>query len=84
MTGKDTKALKDLMTWLRREKIAYSTISAGGITLDGVVDLKQVDDAKPTKDEPKPTMYQKFGGALLAQPTVKKGATVPDEAMTDD
>lgn len=77
------KQVRELITWLRKERISYTTLSAGGITLDGVVDMKAVDEAKATPEEPRPTMYQKYGGALLSQPTVKKNDAVPDEAMVE-
>jgi hypothetical protein len=83
MTSKDTKALQSLILWLRKERISYQHLSAGGFTLDGVVDLKAVDEAKATPEEPRPTVYQRYGGDLLKQPTVKKGDAVPDEAMID-
>jgi hypothetical protein len=80
MTIKDLKAL---VLWLRSEQIAYSTLTAGDVTIDGVIDLKQ-DPGKPAAIEAKPTMYQKFGGELLRQPTAKRSEVVPDEAMIDD
>ena len=79
-----TKQLQAFIKWLRAERISYTTLSAGGVTLDGVVDLKAVDESKPTKPEEKQTMYQRFGGALLTQPSAKRSDAVPDEAMSDD
>lgn len=81
MTGKQ---LKEFLLWARSERISFTTISAGGITLDGVIDGKAevpTDDKKP---EPRQTAYQRFGGALYEQPTSKKGATAPEETLQDD
>lgn len=83
MTSKDTKALQSMILWLRAQRISFQHISAGGITLDGVVDMKAVDEAKATPPEEKLTVYQKFGGALLTQPTAKKSEVVPEEAQID-
>lgn len=83
MTSKDTKALQSMILWLRAQRISFQHISAGGITLDGVIDLKQVDDAKATPEEPRPTMYQRFAGKAFEQPHLKKNETIPDEAQID-
>lgn len=77
------KQVQSLVLWLRREKISYTHLSAGGVVLDGVVDGKLAEDAKPVKEEPKPTMYQKFGGDLVRQPLAKPSEVTPDEAVID-
>lgn len=77
------KQLQAFVLWLRKERISYSHLSAGGITLDGVVDLKAVDEAKATPEEPRKSVYQKFGAGLYEQPTVKKSEAVPEEAQID-
>lgn len=78
-----TKQLQSFIKWLRAERISYSHLSAGGITLDGVVDMKAVDEIKAAPETPRPTVYQKFGGDLLRQPTAKKSEVTPDEAVID-
>ena len=78
-----TKQFQALVKWLRSERISYTTLSAGGITLDGVVDLKMVEQ-EPTKLEPdRPSMYERYGADLLRQPSAKPSDLVPDEAMTE-
>jgi len=70
---------------LRKEGIAYTTLTVGDVTLDGVIDTKAdiaaAEQRKPA--EPRPTMYEKFGAELLKQPTAKPSETVPEEALLD-
>lgn len=78
-----TKQFQALVKWLRSERISYTTLSAGGITLDGVVDLKMVEQ-EPTKPEPdRPSMYERYGADLLRQPSSKASDMIPDEALSD-
>lgn len=78
-----TKQLQTLIKWLRAERISFSTISAGGITLDGVVDLKMAE-FEPAKPEPdRPSMYERYGADLLRQPSAKASDMIPDEALSD-
>lgn len=78
------KALRDLILWLRSEGIAYSSLTAGDITLDGVIDTKAGAQApqKPVPD--RPSMYERYGADLLRQPLASKGEQMPDEAIQDD
>lgn len=76
------KQVKELVLWLRREKISYTHLSAGGITLDGVVDMKS-ERAMPEKAPPRETMFERYGAELLKQPQAKPSETVPDEALLD-
>jgi hypothetical protein len=79
-----TKQLQAFILWLRREKIAYSSLSAGGVTLDGVVDMKAIEaPADKTAPGPRETMYERYGAELMKQPAAKPTETVPDEAMID-
>ena len=77
------KQVQSLVLWLRKERISYTTLSAGGVTLDGVVDGKAVDDAKPRKEEPRQTAFERYGADLLRQPTAKKSDSIPEEALDD-
>ena len=77
------KQLREFILWARSERISFTTISAGGITLDGVVDGK-ADAPPPPKPEPRPTAYERYGGGLLQQPNTKQKDTIPDEAIVDD
>ncbi len=82
MTPKDLKTLQSFILWLRREKIAYSHLSAGGVTLDGVVDMK-IESRPADKAEPRETMFEKYGAELLKQPAAKPSETTPDEAFLE-
>lgn len=75
------KQLKEFVLWLRKERIAYTTLSAGGVTLDGVVDMKT---EKPmVKPELRESMYERYGSELLKQPAAKPTEQVPEEALID-
>lgn len=79
-----TKKLREMIRMLRDERIAYTTlsVSAGAITLDGVVDLKT--DSKPAKVEPRETMFERYAGDLARQPaTGKPSDMVPEEALVE-
>lgn len=74
------KQVKDFILWLRKERITYSSIQIGGVTLDGVVDVKH---AKPVdKPEPRASMWDRYGEELLKQPPTPAD-DVPDEAKVD-
>jgi len=77
------KQVQSLVLWLRRERISYTTLSAGGVTLDGVIDGKLADGAPEAKPEPRQTMYARFAGELGKQPQVRPSERVPEEAMDD-
>ena len=79
-----TKQLQAFILWLRRERISYTALSAGGVTLDGVIDLKaEQPTGKPTPVEPRESMYERYGAELLKQPAAKPTETVPDEALLE-
>lgn len=71
------KQVRELILWLRKERIAYTTLTAGGVTIDGVVDGK-LERAQPAKAERRPTMYEQYGGELM------KSGQAPAAAVTDE
>lgn len=77
-----TSQLQKFILWLRRERITYTTLSAGGVTLDGVVDGK-VERDETKKPEPRQSMFDRYGAELLKQPAAKPTEVVPEEALTD-
>ena len=78
------KQLREFMLWLRKEKIGYTTLSAGGITIDGVVDGKIDRPVEKIEETRRPTMFERYGAELLSQPQAAKPSDViPDEAMDD-
>jgi len=77
-----SKQLRDFILWCRSERISFTSITAGGITLDGVVDGK-IERAKPTKAEPRPSMFERYAQELMNQPEVHPSESVPDEARQD-
>jgi hypothetical protein len=78
-----TKQLQAFVLWLRREGITYTTLSAGGVTLDGVIDTKIERPVDKTPVEPRTSMYERYGAELLKQPAAKPSEVVPDEALLD-
>lgn len=76
-----TKQLREFLLWLRKERISYTHITAGGVTLDGVVDGKRINP--PAKIEPRVSMYEAYAGELAKVPLVPTDE-VPDEAKVDD
>jgi hypothetical protein len=60
------KDLTDLILWCRRNGIAWSTLTCGAITIDGA-DTRAVDTMDRTVHaiEPRPSMAQRYGGAML-------------------
>lgn len=77
------KQVQALIVMLRKERITYTTLSAGGITLDGVVDGKLERDATKPVVEPRQSMFERYGAELLKQPATKSTEIVPDEAMLE-
>lgn len=77
------KQVRELILWLRHQRIAYTTLSAGGVTLDGVTDLKAEQPTNQAKSEPRQSMYERYGEELLRQPAAKPTDAIPDEAMID-
>ena len=72
------KQLQSFILWLRKERIGYTTLTAGGVTIDGVVDGK-LERAPAWKAERRQTLYEQYGGELI-----KQGATAPAAAITDE
>lgn len=73
----------DLLMALRKEGIACTTVALGGVTLDGVIDLRLRTGAKPVdKPEPRTSMWDRYGEELLKQPPTPVD-DVPDEAKVD-
>lgn len=75
------KQARDLILWLRKERIFYTRLVAGELELDGVIDGK-LASAPPPKPEPRKTMFQQYGEEILTQP-VTTVDDVPDEAKVD-
>lgn len=75
------KQLRDFMLWLREQRISYTHLSAGGVTLDGVVD-GGLATGKPEKPEPRKNMFQTYGEELLNKPASPVD-DVPEEARQD-
>jgi hypothetical protein len=80
MARDPNRQLKDALLWLRKNKYACSSISIGGMVVDGLRDLSAV--TAETKPQARKTMFEEFGAALLDQP-VSKTDEVPDEAKID-
>lgn len=72
-----SKALRELILWLRKERISYTTLTAGPITIDGVVDGKV--ERRIDKPEPRLSMFAEYGAELL-----KASAVSPSASITDD
>lgn len=72
------KQVRELILWLRKERISYATLTAGGVMLDGVVDgkLERGRDAKPERPQ---TMYERYGAELFKQSNVDPAAAVSDD-----
>jgi hypothetical protein len=75
------KQLQTFILWLRKERISYSTLSAGGVTLDGVVDGKI--ERKADKPVERESMYQRYGGELFKAAATSPAAVVSDEERRD-
>lgn len=74
------KQLQSFVKWLRAERITYTSISAGGVTLDGVVDGKLEREAAKEKPEARQSAYERYGADLLKQPAAKVSERTPEEA----
>jgi hypothetical protein len=78
-----TKKLREMIRMLRDERIAYTTlsVSAGAVTLDGVIDMKAAAETRPTPPAPRETAFERYGAELLRQPQAKANEVIPEEAM---
>lgn len=76
------KQLREIILMLRKERVSFTYLSVGGVTLDGVTDGKlERDVVKPEPTEPRPSMFARYGGELLKQPQAKPNEVIPDEAL---
>lgn len=78
-----TKQLRELIIMLRKEKITYTHLSAGGIVIDGVIDGKIEREATKTEPVARESMYERYGAELLKQPAAKPNELVPEEALLE-
>src|SRR5690242_21756333 len=69
----------DLLRALKSAGIVCSTVSVGGVTLDGILWLSQGDD-QPKKPEPRPSMWEQQVEAIRNRPESPKTET-PEEAL---
>lgn len=76
------KQVKDFILWLRKERISCTSLTIGGIMLDGLVDGKALTAKPAEQPEPPKTMWERYGGELLNQPASPVDE-VPDEAKVD-
>jgi hypothetical protein len=74
-------AVLDLLLALRKHGIAVTSVSCGGVTLDGVVDTK-LNDATPPKPETRKSMWEERAEAL-ARNAAEPSAEVPEEAVLE-
>lgn len=72
------KQLREFILWLRKERIGYTTLTAGGVTLDGVVDGK-LERGREAKAEPRKTWIEHYGDELLKASAVDPNGQMPDE-----
>lgn len=83
----DAAAARDLVLWLRKERIAVDAVQVGGVRLEGLKDLAL---RATEQGEPKPaasrrtSMYERYGGPLLAGADPKSGSPAqPASAVTE-
>jgi hypothetical protein len=74
--------IQEIILWLRKERIAYSSLSIGDLMLYGVTDLKLADSRPAPKTEAPRSAWERYGGDLLNKRQVD-GSEVPDEATED-
>lgn len=68
----------DLLLALRAEGISCSTVSVGGVTLDGVVDTRLHADEPAAKAEPRKGMWEERAEALRQMPAAAKDEVPPE------
>lgn len=59
--------VRDLLLWLRKEKIQCQTVTIGDVTLDGMVDIRLADSLpKPEPAPPRQSLFAQYGAGLQA------------------
>ncbi len=69
-TADDASTIRDLVLWLRTERIAVGSVTVGEITLHGMIDRKldPVDHDRKPSDDARRGIIEQFGGPLFAPP----------------
>ena len=80
MASRKKHEVIDLLKALRAAGIVCSTVSVGGVTIDGITWL--ASDEKPTKPEPRMSHWEQQVEAIRKLPTSPKDS-VPEEALID-
>lgn len=66
----DDKRIQALLLWLRRERIAITSLQVGAVRIEGVADMALAESApaeKPKGDvERRTSMWERYGGGALA------------------
>lgn len=64
------RRIKDLVLWLRAERITWQSLIIGDVTIDGGQDMKLIESLPPGKPAaPRPSIHERYGGALLEPQT---------------
>lgn len=73
----DATAARDLVLWLRKERVAVDAVQVGAVRLEGVKDLalrsSETSDPKPPAAR-RQGMYERYGGPLMANADPKPGS----------
>lgn len=80
------KDLQALILWARKNQIAWSSLTCGTLHIEGG-DMKPEREAqrsKPQDAQPAPTMYQRYGGALLEQDADAKAGSVQSSVVVEE
>lgn len=63
------RRVKDLVKFLRTERVSWQALTIGDVTIDGAQDLKLLESLPQRKPAaPERTIYERYGGALIENP----------------
>ena len=81
----DVAAVKDLLLWLRKERIAVQHVTVGDVSLVVAMDhgMVHVDDERKPSERIRKSIIEEYGGALFAPPEPEH-ADVVEPTIEDD
>lgn len=82
----DVDAMKDLLLWARKERIALSQVQVGDVSLVVTMDhriIRADEDHKP-RESGRKSIIEEYGGALFAAPEAATEADTVETTVEDE
>jgi hypothetical protein len=82
----DVAAVKDLLLWLRKERIAVQHVTIGEVALVVTMDhrMTHADQDRKPSEPARQGIIEQYGGALFSPPPVEDADDVIEPTVEDD